>query len=86
MNGTDVDFNQTGLPCEPPTKGVEMKADAALKNDTRDTRDMITCSCCDRVITNPKESVHSRQRVICVSCYESLLNPFQKICCSGAAI
>jgi hypothetical protein len=79
-------LSQIDLPSEPPTKGVEMKADTALKNDTSNTRETVTCSCCDRVITNPKDSVHSRQRVICVSCYESLLNPFQKSCCSGAAI
>jgi formylmethanofuran dehydrogenase subunit E len=63
-----------------------MKADAALKDDKTNIREIVTCSRCDRVLTNPKESVRSRKQVICVSCYESLLNPFQKSCCSGAAI
>jgi len=63
-----------------------MKADAVLKDDKNNIREVVTCSCCERVLTNPKESVRSRKRVICVSCYESLLNPFQKCCSSGAVI
>jgi hypothetical protein len=63
-----------------------MKPDAVLKDDKRTVREIVTCSCCDRVLTNPKESVRSRKQVMCVSCYESLLNPFQKGCCSGAVI
>jgi len=63
-----------------------MKTDAVVKDAEKNTREIVTCSCCDRVLTNPKESVRSRKRVMCVSCYESLLNPFQKRCCSGAVI
>lgn len=61
-----------------------------MKTETVDEKDgksaVVTCSCCDRVLTNPKEAVHSCKRVMCVSCYESLLNPFQKRCCSGAVL
>jgi hypothetical protein len=67
-------------------EGADMKTDAVVKDAEKNTREIVTCSCCDRVLTNPKESVRSRQRVMCVSCYESLLNPFQKSCCSGAVI
>jgi hypothetical protein len=63
-----------------------MKPEMAVKDTEKSAREIVTCSCCDRVLTNPKESVRSRQRVMCVSCYESLLNPFQKCCCSGAVI
>jgi len=73
-------------PAEPQTKGAAMKDDAVPKEDKGNLRETVTCSCCDRVLTNPKESVRSHNRVICVSCYESLLNPFQKCCSSGAAI
>jgi hypothetical protein len=63
-----------------------MKPEMAVKDTEKNAREIVTCSCCDRVLTNPKESVRSRQRVMCVSCYESLLNPFQKSCCIGAGI
>jgi hypothetical protein len=61
-----------------------MKADAVKKNETR-AEGVVKCSCCDRTLKNPSERVRSRKRVMCVSCYESLLNPFQK-CCSGSAL
>lgn len=61
-----------------------MKTEGVDKKDEK--RAVVTCSCCDRVLNNPKETVHSRKRVMCVSCYESLLNPFEKCCCSGAAV
>jgi hypothetical protein len=86
----DVDLvlgqNRSMPPAKAPAKGVDMKDDAVLKKDESNRRTIVTCSCCDRVLTNPKEFVHSRKRVICASCYESLLNPFQKRCCSGAVI
>lgn len=69
-----------------PAKGADMKDDAVIKKEESNLRTIVTCNCCDRVLTNPKEFVHSRKRVICASCYESLLNPFQKRCCSGAVI
>ena len=63
-----------------------MKTEAILNEDKSAIREIVTCSCCDRVITNPKESVRSRKRTICVTCYESMLNPFQKCCSGGAAV
>ena len=73
-------------PADPPMKGVAMKAEAVAIDEDKNVREIVRCSGCDRVLTNPKESVRSRKRVMCVSCYESLLNPFQKRCCSGAVI
>ncbi len=61
-----------------------MKAETVDKKDAKMAE--VTCSCCDRVLTNPKEAVRSRKRVMCVSCYESLLNPFEKCCCNGAVV
>jgi hypothetical protein len=63
-----------------------MKTEVVVKDADKSAREIVTCSCCDRVLTNPKDSVRSRNRVVCVSCYESLLNPFQKSCCSDAFI
>lgn len=63
-----------------------MKAEAAPKEPENNIREIVNCSFCDRVLTNPNESVRSRKRVMCVSCYESLLDPFPKCCCSGAVI
>jgi hypothetical protein len=68
------------------SQGADMKTEVVVKDTEKSAREIVTCSCCDRVLTNPKEAVNSRKRVMCVSCYESLLNPFQKSCCSGAAI
>lgn len=61
-----------------------MKPEAIDKKNEKTA--VVTCSSCDRILTNPKEAVHSRKRVMCVACYESLLNPFQESCCSGAVL
>jgi formylmethanofuran dehydrogenase subunit E len=63
-----------------------MKADAVAKNEEKNVREILICSGCERVITDPRESVRSRKSVMCVACYESLLNPFEKCCSGGAAI
>jgi formylmethanofuran dehydrogenase subunit E len=63
-----------------------MKPEAVGKEVETKIRESVRCSCCNRAITNPKESVRSRQRVMCVACYESLLNPSHHCCCSGAAV
>ena len=63
-----------------------MKSEAAAKEAEKNAPEVVTCSRCERVLTNPKEAVHSRKRVLCVACYENLLDPFHHPCCSGAAI
>ncbi len=62
-----------------------MKAEAAAKKEDRKTEEVVKCSSCDRTLKNDSEWVRSRQSVMCVTCYESLLNPFPK-CCSGGAL
>ncbi len=63
-----------------------MNSEAAVKEAEKNAPGVVTCSRCDRVLTNPKEAVRSRKRVMCVACYENLLNPSHHCCCSGAAI
>jgi len=62
-----------------------MKAEAAFIKDEKKAEEGVKCSCCDRPLKNSSEWVRSRKSVMCVSCYESLLNPFPK-CCSGSAL
>jgi len=59
-----------------------MKAEALVKKAERKVDEAAVCCSCDRTIKNPSEWIRSRNRVICVACYESLLNPFPK-CCAG---
>jgi hypothetical protein len=63
-----------------------MEAVSAVKKNERTEEEVVTCSCCDRRMKNPAEWVRSRRRVICVACYEGLLNPFPKCCSGGAGI
>jgi hypothetical protein len=65
---------------------MDMKTQAFAKEEDGNSREILRCSGCDRVLTDSKESVRSRKQVMCVSCYESLLNPFPKCCSSGAVI
>jgi hypothetical protein len=63
-----------------------MKAEAVIKkSDDKKADEVIKCSSCDRTLKSASEWVRSRKSVMCVSCYESLLNPFSK-CCSGGAL
>jgi hypothetical protein len=62
-----------------------MEAEAVGKTEERPVEEVVTCSWCDRRMKNPSEWIRSRKRVMCVSCYESLLNPFPK-CCNGGAL
>ena len=63
-----------------------MKTEALDARDSSNIRDTVKCSCCERTLSDPKEWVRSRKSVMCVTCYESLLNPFPKCCSGGAAI
>ena len=68
-----------------PQKGWTMKAEAVERVEDKKTEEIVKCSCCDRTLKNSSEAIRSRKRVMCVSCYESLLNPFPK-CCNGGAL
>lgn len=63
-----------------------MKAEAAVKKDAKKAEEVVKCSSCDRTLKNSSERVCSSKSVMCVSCYESLLNPFPKSCSGGAFI
>jgi|GEM_PF-1271730 len=63
-----------------------MKAEAVIrKSDDKKADEVIKCGSCERTLKSDSEWVRSRKSVMCVSCYESLLNPFAK-CCSGGAL
>jgi hypothetical protein len=68
-----------------PKKGKAMKAEAVERDEEKKAEEIVKCSCCDRTLKNSSEAIRSRKSVMCVSCYESLLNPFPK-CCSGGAL
>jgi len=59
-----------------------MKTEALDDRDASTIRDTVKCSCCERTLSDPREWVRSRKSVMCVACYENLLNPLAK-CCSG---
>ena len=62
-----------------------MKTEAVGRIEEKKAEEIVKCSCCDRTLKNSSEVIRSRKRVMCVSCYESLLNPFPK-CCNGGAL
>lgn len=62
-----------------------MKGEAVEKKDEKEAGEIVKCSCCDRTLKTSSEGIRSRKSVMCVSCYESLLNPFPK-CCDGGAL
>jgi hypothetical protein len=63
-----------------------MKTELVAKRIEERVDEAVACCACDRRMKNPAEWISSRNRVICVACYESLLNPFAKSCGSGAAV
>lgn len=62
-----------------------MKAEGVEKKDQEKAEEIVRCSSCDRTLKNASEAIRSRKSVMCVPCYESLLNPFPK-CCNGGAL
>jgi hypothetical protein len=57
--------------------GREMKAEEDLKRT-----DAPKCVCCGHKVKSAAEGVGSGRTVLCTSCYETLLNPFPKLCCA----
>jgi len=62
-----------------------MRSEGVEKKNEEIGEGVMTCSCCNRTLKNASEAIRSRKSVMCVSCYESLINPFPK-CCSGSAL
>jgi hypothetical protein len=54
-----------------------MKAEEDLKRT-----DAPKCVCCGHKVKSATEGVGSGRTVLCTSCYETLLNPFPKLCCA----
>jgi formylmethanofuran dehydrogenase subunit E len=63
-----------------------MRSEVVGKKEENDVAEIMKCSRCGRPLKNAAEAVRSRQSVMCVSCYESLLNPFPKCCTEGTLI
>jgi hypothetical protein len=64
----------------------DMETEAMVTKREGKLDEIQACCLCDRLLKNPSEWIRSRNRVICVSCYESLLNPFPKCCAGSAAV
>ena len=62
-----------------------MIVEAVERDEEKKAEEIVKCSACDRTLKNSSEAIRSRKSVMCVSCYESLLNPFPK-CCNGGAL
>jgi protein-arginine kinase activator protein McsA len=43
------------------------------------------CYLCNQTFKSSEDLVRSGQDRLCVSCYQSLLDPFPRLCCDGAA-
>ena len=43
------------------------------------------CSLCNQTFKSSADLVRSGKDRLCVSCYQSLLDPFPRLCCDGAA-
>jgi hypothetical protein len=44
-----------------------------------------TCSHCNQTFKSEFDLVRSATGALCVACYESLIEPFPRLCCDGAA-
>lgn len=68
------------------TKGLTMGTEPVAKKVDKNASEILKCISCERTLKDPSEGVRSGKSVMCVSCYESLLNPFPKCCAGGAAL
>lgn len=63
-----------------------MRIEAVSEKENEGAKEIMKCISCERTLKDPSEWVRSCKTVMCVSCYESLLNPFPKCCTGGAGI
>ncbi len=63
-----------------------MRVKPMTEKEIKDAGEILKCISCERTLKDPSEWVRSCKSVMCVSCYESLLNPFPKCCAGGAAL
>ncbi len=45
----------------------------------------LTCSHCHQSFKSEFDLVRSGNNTLCITCYESLIEPFPRLCCDGAA-
>ncbi len=45
----------------------------------------LTCSHCNQSFKSEFDLVRSGNGTLCIACYESLIEPFPRLCCDGAA-
>lgn len=46
---------------------------------------LLTCSHCHQSFKSEFDLVRSGNNTLCIACYESLIEPFPRLCCDGAA-
>jgi hypothetical protein len=63
-----------------------MRIKAVAEKENPGIREIVKCISCERTLKDPSEWVRSCKSVMCVSCYENLLNPFPKCCTGDAAL
>jgi hypothetical protein len=69
-------------------KGNVMRLDSCCKTDaglSMETTDACTCSHCLRTFKSGADLVRSGNGVLCIGCYERLIDPYPRLCCDGAA-
>jgi hypothetical protein len=69
-------------------KGRPMKLECIIdKEADADRSEMKSekCSLCNQTFKSSADLVRSAKDRLCVSCYQSLLDPFPRLCCDGAA-
>jgi len=62
-------------------EGIVDKEDDARRPEMKSEK----CSLCNQTFKSSADLVRSGQDRLCVSCYQSLLDPFPRLCCDGAA-
>lgn len=65
-----------------------MKTDWCEKTESgasKATPKPLTCSHCNQSFKSELDLVRSGNGVLCIACYEGLIEPFPRLCCDGAA-
>jgi hypothetical protein len=69
-------------------KGKPMKRDCIVDKEANAGRSGTKrekCSLCNQTFKSSADLVRSGKDRLCMSCYQSLLDPFPRLCCDGAA-
>jgi hypothetical protein len=69
-------------------KGRPMKRECIVDKEAdahRSEMESKKCSLCNQTFKSSANLVRSGKDRLCMSCYQSLLDPFPRLCCDGAA-